>query len=123
MGIIYFTEGVIMNLADFAKRLPKNFTEQEFVDLMNQVIDLKAIVDLPASERSALFNGVQYLVDFIMLAQEANGELHTHEGHPVVDYGGPFIPHVLVRPEGTEMDCTALETFGVGEADKFFGDE
>ncbi|SDX48028.1 hypothetical protein [Celeribacter indicus] len=112
-----------MNLSDFAKQLPKNFTEQEFVDLMNQVIDLKTIADLPAAERSALFNGVQYLVDFIMLAQEANGELLTHQGHPVVDYGGPFIPHFLVRPEGFEMDRTALETFGVGEADKYFGNK
>ena len=112
-----------MNLEDLAKRLPENFTEQEFVALMNQVIDLKKIADLPAAERSALFNGVQYLVDLIMLAQEVNGELHTHEGHPVVDYRGPFIPHILVRPEGFEMDRTALETFGVGEADKYFGDE
>ncbi|AJE48486.1 hypothetical protein P73_3771 [Celeribacter indicus] len=123
VGIIYFTEGATMNLSDFAKQLPKNFTEQEFVDLMNQVIDLKTIADLPAAERSALFNGVQYLVDFIMLAQEANGELLTHQGHPVVDYGGPFIPHFLVRPEGFEMDRTALETFGVGEADKYFGNK
>ena len=112
-----------MNLSDFAKQLPKNFTEQEFVDLMNQVIDLKTIVDLPPAERSALFNGVQYLLDYIMLAQEANGELHTHQGHPVLDYNGPFIPHVLVRPEGMELDCKALETFGIGEADKYFGDE
>ena len=52
-----------MKLADFPKQLPKNFTEQEFVDLMNQVIDLKTIVDLPAAERSTLFDGVQYLVD------------------------------------------------------------
>ncbi|OCX62559.1 hypothetical protein BFP70_13815 [Thioclava sp. SK-1] len=112
-----------MKLEDFARQLPQNFTEQEFVALMNQVIDLKKIVDLPAAERSALFNGVQYLVDLIMLAQEVNGELHTHQGHPVVDYRGPFIPHVLVRPEGVEMDRSALETLGVGEAEKYFGDE
>ncbi|AXI50469.1 MULTISPECIES: hypothetical protein [unclassified Sulfitobacter] len=112
-----------MNLSDFAKQLPKNFTEQEFVDLMNRVIDLKTIVDLPVEERSALFDGVQYLLDYIMLAQEANGELRTHQGQPVMDYNGPFIPHVLVRPEGTELDRGALETLGVGEADKYFGDE
>lgn len=118
-----FIESTPMKLADFAKQLPKNFTEQEFVDLMNQVIDLKTIVDLPVEERSALFDGVQYLLDYIMLAQEANGELRTHEGHPVMDYNGPFIPHVLVRPEGMKLDRKALETFGVGEADKYFGDE
>lgn len=120
---IHFIEGTTMKLSDFAKQLPKNFTEQEFVDLMNQVIDLKPIVDLPAAERSALFDGVQYLVDYIMLAQEVNGELRTHEGHPVLDYSGPFIPHVLARPEGMELDRGALETFGVGEGEKYFGNE
>lgn len=112
-----------MKLEDFAKQLPENFSEQEFVALMNQVIDLKKIVDLPAGERRALFNGVQYLVDFIMLVQEAKGELHFHEGHPLVDYGGPFIPHILVRPEGVELDRAVLDNLGVGEADKYFGDE
>lgn len=112
-----------MKLADFAKQLPKNFTEQEFVDLMNQVIDLKTIEAMPLAERSNLFDGAQYLVDYIMLAREANGELGTHEGQPFISYNGPFIPHVLVRPEGTGMDRAALENFGVGEGDKYFGDE
>jgi hypothetical protein len=43
-----------MTLSEFAKQLPADFTEQEFVDLMNQVIDLKSIVDLPTTERDAL---------------------------------------------------------------------
>jgi hypothetical protein len=112
-----------MKLTDFAQQLPENFSGQEFVDLMNQVIDLKTIVDLPAAERSALFNGVQYLVDYIILAQEEKGELRTHEGHHVLDYRGPFIPHVLIRPEGMELDRGALETFGVGEGEKYFENE
>ena len=112
-----------MKLLDFAKQLPDNFSEQEFVDLMNQVIDLKAIATLPARERSALFDGVQYLVDYIMLAQEANNEIRFHEGHHLMDYNGPFIPHVLVRPDGVEFDRSALENFGVGEGAKYFGEE
>ena len=32
---INFIEGTTMKLSDFAKQLPMNFTEQEFVDLMN----------------------------------------------------------------------------------------
>ncbi|AYE85330.1 hypothetical protein [Sulfitobacter sp. D7] len=112
-----------MELADFAKQLPENFTEQEFVDLMNQVINLKTIEAMPPAERSNLFDGAQYLVDYIMLAQEANGELRSHEGQHMMTYNGPFIPHVLVRPEGTEMDRAALENFGIGEGDKYFGDE
>lgn len=70
-----------MKLEDFAKQLPENFTEQEFADLLNQVIDLKTIEAMPPAEQSALFDGAQYLVDYIMLAQEANGELRTHEGN------------------------------------------
>lgn len=109
-----------MNLIDFAKHLPADFTEQEFVALMNQVIDLKSIVDLSEQERSALFNGVQYLVDFLLLAQEVNGELRSHEGNFMMDYRGPFIPTILTRPEGHGIDRAALENFGVGEADKYF---
>ncbi|WP_417269914.1 hypothetical protein [Celeribacter sp.] len=112
-----------MKLSDFAKQLPENYTEQEFVDLMNQVIDLKTIVDLPVAERSALFYGVQYLADFIMLAQEANGELLTQDGQPAINCGGPFIPNILTRPEGVDLDRAPLENFGVGEADKYFGEE
>ena len=52
------SQGTTMKLLDFARQLPENYSEQEFVDLMNQVIDLKAIATLPAMERSALFDGV-----------------------------------------------------------------
>lgn len=40
-----------------------------------------------------------------------------------MSYNGSFIPHVLVRPEGTEMDRAALENFDVGEGDEYFRDE
>lgn len=112
-----------MKLVEFPKRLPENFTEQEFVDLINQVIDLKAIVNLPTAERSTLYDAAQYLVDFIMLAQEANGELRTHESQPMIKYNGPFVPNVLTRPDGEKFDRAALENFGVGEGHKYFGDE
>lgn len=110
-----------MTLSEFAKQLPENFTEQEFVDLMNQVIDLKSITDLPERERDALFDGVQCLVDFILLAREINGELQMAQGAPIIDYRGPFIPNALTRPDGAQTDRAALENFGVGEADKYFG--
>lgn len=112
-----------MTLIEFAKQLPEDHTEQEFVDLMNQVIDMKSIKDLLESERSALFSGVQYLADFILLAQEAKGEISTSEGSPLIQYNGPFIPNILQRPGDAAADFAALENFGVGEADKFFGND
>ena len=110
-----------MNLIDFAKGLPEEFTDQEFVDLINQVIDLKQVVNLSERERLNLFSAVQYLADYVLLAQEAKGELTTRGGHPVLDYRGPFIPNILQRPDGAELDLAALDNFGVGEGDKYFG--
>ena len=110
-----------MNLIDFPKRLPDDFTEQQFVNLINQVIDLKAIVTLSERERSILFSGVQYLADYVLLAQEAMGEVDTREGQPVLGYDGPYIPSILQRPDGAEPDFAALENFGVGEGEKYFG--
>lgn len=97
-----------MKLTDLAKQLPDDFSEQEFMDLMNQVIDLKTIVELPVKERSALYDGVQYLVDYILLAKEAKGELRFEDDNVIMDYNGPFIPTVLTRPDGAEMDRAAL---------------
>jgi len=109
-----------MTFSEFAKQLPAEFTEQEFVDHMNRVIDLKSIVDMPEAERDALFDGAQYLVDFILLVRELKGELHSAEGHPVLDYRGPFVPNALTRPDGVAPDPKALETLGVGEGEKYF---
>ena len=108
-----------MNLADFPKHLPNDFTEQQFVDLMNQVIDLKSIPMLSERERSILFSGVQYLADFILLAQESLGEIEFEDGHPLLGYDGPFIPSVLQRPDDAEADFSVLENLGVGEGDKY----
>jgi hypothetical protein len=108
-----------MTLSEFAKQLPAEFTEQEFVDLMNRVIDLKSIVDMPEAERDALFDGAQYLVDFILLVREVKGELNSPQGRPVVAYRGPFVPNALTRPDGVAVDPTALETLGVGEGEKY----
>jgi hypothetical protein len=111
-----------VNLLDFAKTLPEDFSEQQFVDLMTQVIDLKQILTLSERERSILFSGVQYLADFVLLAQEAMGEIEISEGEPLLAYDGPYIPSILQRPDDAEVDFVALENFGVGEGDKYFQD-
>ena len=110
-----------MNLIDFAKGLPEEFTEQEFVDQINQMIDLKQVVTLSERERLNLFSAVQYLADYVLLAQEAMGEVETRNGHPALDYRGPFIPNILQRPDGAKLDLAALNNFGVGEGEKYFG--
>lgn len=110
-----------MSLLDFAKNLPEDFTEQHFVDQMAQVIDLKAILTLTERERSVLFSALQYLSDFVLLAQEAMGEVEIADGQPVLAYDGPYIPSILQRPDGAEADFAALENFGVGEGEKHFG--
>lgn len=64
---------------------------------------------------------VQYLADYVVLAQEAAGEVEVDNGSPVIEYDGPFIPTLLQRPDGIEADFAALDNFGVGEGDKYFG--
>jgi hypothetical protein len=116
-------KGKPLKLVDFPKNLPDDFTEQQFVDLINQVIDLKQIAALSERERSILYSGAQYLADYILLAQEAMGEVEVNKGRPVIGYDGPFIPTILQRPDGVEADFAALENFGVGEGEKYFGED
>ncbi|MBZ4022528.1 hypothetical protein CKO11_08665 [Rhodobacter sp. TJ_12] len=93
-----------MNLNEFAKNLPANYSEHEFIGLMNQVIDLKSAIELPKSQRDALFDGAQFLVDFLLLAREVKGELEVREGQPIVEYSGPFVENILTRPEDQPVD-------------------
>lgn len=111
-----------MKLIDIPKNLSGDFTEQQFVDLINQVIDLKQIASLSVRDRSILYSGAQYLADYVLLAQEAMGEVDFGNGRVVIGYDGPFIPTLLQRPDGVEADFAALDNFGVGEADKYFSE-
>jgi len=115
-------KGDPLNLIEFPKNLPDDFTEQQFVDLINQVIDLKSIVTLSERERSILYSGVQYLADYVLLAQEAMGEVEVSDGHPVLGYDGPFIPSILQRPGDSAPDFAELDNFGVGAWNKYFGE-
>ncbi|MEO9649350.1 MAG: hypothetical protein ABJ360_09530 [Roseobacter sp.] len=112
-----------MDLIEFSKQTRKDRSEQEFVDSLKQVIDLGEIENLSQSERDALFDAVQYLTDLVLFVREAKGELTSHEGAPVVEYTGPFIPNALTRPEDVPLDLSILQNFGVGAADKYFGSE
>ena len=112
-----------MDLIEFSKQARKDRSEQEFVDSLKQVIDLGEIENLSQSERDALFDAVQYLTDFVLLVRETKGELTSHEGAPMIEYTGPFIPNALTRPDDVPLDLSILQNFGVGVADKYFGSE
>lgn len=110
-----------LNLIEFAKTLPETFKEQQFIDHLMSVVDLKEIQKLTSHERQAIHDAAQYLADYMLLIHECEGELQMHEGAPVVEYRGPFIANVLTRPAGDKPDREQLETLGVGGADKYFG--
>ncbi|MEN8896772.1 MAG: hypothetical protein ABF248_11900 [Yoonia sp.] len=112
-----------MDLIEFSKQTRKDQSEQEFVDSLKQVIDLGEIENLSQSERDSLFDAVQYLTDLVLFVREAKGELTSHEGAPMIEYTGPFIPNALTRPDNVPLDLSILQNFGVGVADKYFGSE
>ncbi|UWR01110.1 hypothetical protein K3729_17120 [Rhodobacteraceae bacterium S2214] len=112
-----------MNLIDFAKQMPKDQSEQEFVDSLKQLVDLGEIENLSKADRDALFDTVQYLTDFTLFVREAKGELGSHGNAPYVEYSGPFIPNALTRPGDAPLDLSILQNFGVGAADKYLGSD
>lgn len=111
-----------MKLMDFAKILPEEFGEQEFIDRVNQVVDLKEIQSLPVNERQSLYDFAQYLADYLLLVQEClEGVDRASNGAPTLNYRGPFIENVLTRQNGRPLDKGQLENFGLGVADDRFG--
>ena len=102
-----------MTFLEFAQTLPEHFSDQEFVDHLNKVIDLRALQNLPPQQRQAVFDAAQYLADFMLLITECKGEQQIIDGTPCVTYRGPVIANVLNTPSGVPVDCTQLETLGV----------
>lgn len=111
-----------MRLMEFAKTLPQEFDEKEFVDRVNQVIDLREVQSLSADERQSLHDFAQYLSDFMLLVRECNeGVEEGSGGGPSIEYRGPYIENVLTREPGRPLDRGQLENFGVGVAADRFG--
>lgn len=112
-----------MRLMEFAKTMPLEFEEREFVDKVNQVVDLKEIQSLTAHERQSIHDFAQYLADYMVLVRECNEGVGSEpDGHTFIEYRGPFIEHVLTREPGRPLDRGQLENFGIGVADDRFGD-
>lgn len=53
-----------MNLIDFAKTLPAEFDELEFVNHLKKSINLSQIKDLSEAEVNNLFDATQFLTDY-----------------------------------------------------------
>lgn len=112
-----------MILMEFAKTMPSEFGEREFVDRVNQIFDLKEIPSLTAHERQSIHDFAQYLADDMVLLRECNeGVGSGPDGHTLIEYHGPFIEHVLTRKPGRSLDRGQLDNFGVGGANDRFGD-
>lgn len=104
-----------MTLLEFARTLPEHFSDQEFVDHVNKVIDLRSLQSLPQLQRQAVYDAAQYLVDYLLLITECKGELEEVDGVPCITYRGPIIANALTNPQAVPIDCTQLETFGVDD--------
>lgn len=112
-----------MKLMEFATTMPEEFEEKEFIDRVNQVIDLKAIQSLNEHERQSLHDFAQYLADYMLYLQECFEEFKTGpNGVPAIEYRGPIIENVLTREDGRMLDRGILDNFGLGIAtDRFVG--
>ena len=109
-----------MTFLEFAQTLPKSFSDQEFVDHLNKIIDLRALQDLTPYERQAIHDAAQYLSDYMLLISECKKEMREMHDVQMVDYRGPFIANSLSMP-GQPVDHEQLQTLGVGGDQKYFG--
>ena len=110
-----------MNLIDFAKTLPADFEEADFIDHLKKSVDLDQIKDLSEIEVNNLFDAVQYLADYLLLFREYKGFKVEVEGSPYVRYSGPYIQNFLTNQNEGPSDFEQIDTLGVGGADKYLG--
>lgn len=104
-----------MDLIAFARQLNPDCSNQEFIDLLKEVIDLDALKSLSDKEAQNLSDAVQFLSDYMLLQKEFYGQDRTLGGHPYIVCNAPYIETQLTRPEGAKPDFSYLETYGVSK--------
>jgi len=102
-----------MDLMTFAKQLGEDYSGQEFVDLLKQVIDLDELKNLSDREAQNLHDAAQFLSDYMLLHKEFYGQAQSMNGHPYVVCNSPYIENQLTRPYGAKPDFSYLKTYGV----------
>ncbi|MFV0409047.1 MAG: hypothetical protein ACK5LJ_04905 [Paracoccus sp. (in: a-proteobacteria)] len=102
-----------MDLLEFARSLPTDFTEAEFIDELRKVVDLDQIRHLSDAECQNMYDAVAYLADYLLLLREFRQKAETSDGHPVIEYRAPVIWNQLTRDRGEKPDFTQLTTFGI----------
>lgn len=102
-----------MDLLEFARSLPTDFTEAEFIDELRKVVDLDQIRHLSDAECQNMYDAVAYLGDYLILLREFYQKSKTSGGHPMIEYRAPVIWNQLTRVSGEEPDFTQLTTFGI----------
>lgn len=80
-----------MDLLDFARNLPADFTEAEFIGELRKVVDLDQIRHLSDAECQNMYDAVAYLSDYLLLVREFYQQTKTMNGHPFVIYRAPVI--------------------------------
>jgi hypothetical protein len=104
-----------MDLISFARQLSPDRSDQEFIDLLKEVVDLDALKSLSDKEAQNISDAAQFLADYMLLQKEFYGQEKTMDGHPYIVCNAPYIETQLTRAAGTKPDFSYLETYGVSK--------
>lgn len=105
----------VMDLLEFARSLPTDFAEAEFIVELRKVVDLEQVTHLSEAECQSMYDAAAYLADYLLLLRESRQKAETSDGHPVIEYRAPVIWKQLTRQPGEAPDFTQLTTFGIDQ--------
>ena len=95
-----------MDLLEFSRSLPTDFTEAEFIDEPRKVVDLDQISIYPTNANMYDAGHSDYLI-----LREFYQKSKTSGGYPLIEYRAPVIWNQLTRDLGEEPDFTQLTSF------------
>jgi hypothetical protein len=112
------SEGRITNLLEISKRIRDGFEvhDEDFVEMMKQVIPLDEPPNLSLEEATWFHMAVDWLHEYSVLLIEYKNHPKKllYLGMPSLPgSSGPFIDNMLTRDDGEGPDFSAVFTFGV----------